>query len=176
MLQEINRINLIVTEFMTIAKPSAILVTECRAEELVNNVVSLLHPQALLCNVRITIKSAKDIRPLHCEPNQIKQVLINVLKNAIEAMPTGGIVRTEVSMKNKDHILIRIDDQGKGIPKEKLAKVGDPFFTTKEGGTGLGLMVCQRIVQEHQGSMTIESEENKGTSVRIELPCLRRSK
>ncbi|WP_372486562.1 ATP-binding protein [Brevibacillus laterosporus] len=87
-------------------------------------------------------------------------------------MPAGGSVDVHVRKKAGGKIAIEITDQGKGIPQDKLARVGEPFFTTKEKGTGLGLMVSYKIIENHNGEIQIESELGKGTTVRIILPTV----
>jgi len=106
-----------------------------------------------------------------CNQNELKQVFINLLKNGIESMPSGGklLVRTE---NVRDHkIRICIVDEGVGIPKEALARIGEPFYTTKEKGTGLGLMICYQIIETLQGTLRFESEPGAGTTVEIVLPA-----
>ena len=95
---------------------------------------------------------------------------MNLLKNAIESMPHGGTIEIAIRPTDDDSVSIRIVDQGIGIPEEKLSKVGEPFYSLKENGTGLGLMVCHRIIETHNGSMSIQSKLQEGTTVEIEIP------
>ena len=101
----------------------------------------------------------------------MNQVLINLVMNAIHAMPGGGTLRLELTHE-KDMVKITVSDTGHGMPKEVLSKIFEPFFTTKEfgKGTGLGLTVVKGIIEEHQGSIAVESEEGKGTTFTIRLP------
>nr|WP_274520941.1 ATP-binding protein [Paenibacillus sp. TCA20] len=105
-----------------------------------------------------------------CVENQLKQVFINVLKNAIEAMPGGGKIDISVTLNENDNIVISFVDNGAGIPEAKLARIGEPFYSTKDKGTGLGLMVSYKIIQNHQGTIHIESEVGRGTGVIIQIP------
>lgn len=171
MMIEIDRINTIVNEFMTIAKPQAVNVVECRVPQLVENVVAFMQPQAILFNVQVRLEMDSELPPIRCEPNQIKQVLMNVLKNAIESMPHGGFIDILAHTGESGNMIVRVTDQGVGIPGERLAKIGEPFFSTKESGTGLGLMVSHRIIEAHRGRMSIWSQVNQGTTVEIELPA-----
>ncbi|MCY9025334.1 ATP-binding protein [Priestia megaterium] len=100
----------------------------------------------------------------------MKQVFINILKNAIEAMPYGGEIKVELKKKDNNHIHIQIIDEGVGVSKERIKHLGEPFYSIKEDGIGLGLMICFNIIQQHKGTLSIESEVNKGTSVEICLP------
>lgn len=170
MMVEVDRINYIVNEFMSIAKPHALTFVDADLVPLIENVVEFMQPQALLFNVQMRLNLYSDYFVIQCAPNRIKQVLMNVLKNAIESMPHGGFVDITVCNKSDGKILIQVADQGTGIPQEQLANLGEPFFSSKENGTGLGLVVCYRIIESHKGEMTIESKINQGTIVNIELP------
>ncbi|MBO1515266.1 ATP-binding protein [Metabacillus sp. BG109] len=92
------------------------------------------------------------------------------MKNSIEAMPNGGEITVNLKRTAPNALSIIILDQGIGIPTEQIQKLGEPFFTTKEEGTGLGLMVCFKIIENHGGTINISSEPNKGTSVEVSLP------
>ncbi len=105
------------------------------------------------------------------DPGKMEQVIINVLSNSIEAMPEGGAI-TISSLRSNDYVKVQIADSGIGIPEKKISRVFDPFFTTKElgRGTGLGLTICYGIIQQHHGSIQIESTAGKGTTVTIKIP------
>jgi PAS domain S-box-containing protein len=169
MLSELERIEMITNEFMAVAKPQVIKFQEHDLIALTKQVLSFSAAQALLKNVNI-IEHFDDINAtIICEGNQIKQVLINLIKNAIEAMPNGG--KLKISVQQVENVLqIKIKDSGMGIPKEILPKLGEPFYTLKEKGTGLGLMVSFRIIESHKGTISFESVENEGTTVIITLP------
>lgn len=169
-LSELERINTIVNEFMVLAKPQAMSFQYRSLNKLLREVVTIIGTQAILHNVEIVEKLAPDLPDILCEENQLKQVFINVLKNSIEAMPKGGSVVIETERKDQEYISITVTDQGQGIPPERIKRLGEPFYTTKEKGTGLGLMVSYKIIRYHQGLMEIESELGAGTSVRILLP------
>jgi two-component system sporulation sensor kinase A len=170
MLGEIDRISEIVNEFIGMAKPQAMNFIECDLKALIDNVILFMHPQALLCNVQMTFSVHSRNNVISCEPNQIKQVYMNVLKNAIESMPHGGLIEISLHAKENGTFVTRIIDQGIGIPEERMEKIGEPFFSLKESGTGLGLMVCRRIIDAHNGNLSIHSVVNQGTTIEIELP------
>jgi two-component system, sporulation sensor kinase E len=123
--------------------------------------------------VEIIPKYSEELPLIYCEPNQLKQVFINMLKNAIEVMPKGGMVRVTIKQIDEQHIQISITDQGCGIPEDKIKKLGEPFYTTKERGTGLGLMVSYKIIEEHQGKIEVKSQVGVGTTFYITLPTER---
>ncbi|SFJ36228.1 two-component system, sporulation sensor kinase A [Paenibacillus sp. UNC496MF] len=168
MLAEIDRINEIVSELLVLAKPSNEVYELRDVASIFNHVTRLFEGQANLYNVQIKKELDPDIPLILCQ-SSINQVFINVLKNAIESMPAGGEV-TITAKRTHDHLTIRIQDAGYGIPQEEITKIGNPFYTTKETGTGLGLMVSMRIVQNHRGTMRIESKVEKGTVVEVVLP------
>ncbi|WP_258234789.1 PAS domain S-box protein [Paenibacillus agaridevorans] len=173
MLSELDRINLIVGEFLILAKPQATKFVTKDIRNVLNDVLVFLDSEAHLHNIVFRTVITEEECRISCEENQLKQVFINLLKNAIEAMPGGGSVHISIQRKG-DRIAISITDEGVGIPEEMISKIGDPFFTAKETGTGLGIMVSQRIITSHQGTMDIQSQVNVGTSVKVTLPALKK--
>jgi two-component system sporulation sensor kinase A len=169
-LSELERINLIVGEFLVLAKPTAVIFKEKDINRLIKDVVTLINTQAILCNVQIDVKYETGIPPIFCEENQLKQVFINILKNSIEAMPDGGIIDVKIIAKENDKVSIMIIDEGIGISEDRLPTLGEPFYTTKEKGTGLGLMTSYTILDRHDGELNITSKINKGTTVEVILP------
>ncbi|NRD80411.1 PAS domain S-box protein [Bacillus sp. BRMEA1] len=168
-LDEIERVNTIVEDFMVLAKPKAVDLEEKNVVPVIKNVVSLLEFEARKKNVRLYFDSNQEIIQIDCDENRLKQVFLNFIKNGIEAMPNGGDLH--VKIKVHDHnVHISIQDTGVGIPQEKLKKLGEPFFTTKKNGNGLGLMVSFKIIESHNGKVFVESEPNKGTTFNILLP------
>jgi len=168
---EMNRIELILNELLLLAKPQAMKLKQAEVRGLLEQVCALMEPQVHLHNIEVEVKCEPDVpRFIPCDENQIKQILINFLKNAIEAMPNGGQIQITVHLHGEDRIRLRIIDQGEGIPEDKLKKIGEPFYTTKEKGTGLGFMVCRKIVEDHRGTLTISSKVNEGTTVEVVLP------
>lgn len=169
MLSELERINLIVGEFLILAKPQAVKFKMRDIRDIISEVSAFMSSEALMHNVVIKENYTKDDCCIPCEDNQLKQVFINVLKNAIEAMPNGGHVHIAIQ-RLANHVSVQVTDEGIGMDEETLQRIGDPFFTVKENGTGLGIMVSQKIIQSHQGLMELSSQLNVGTTVRILLP------
>ncbi|UFJ60318.1 PAS domain-containing sensor histidine kinase [Brevibacillus sedimenti] len=172
MLSELDRINLIVSELLLLAKPQAVKYQQREVGGILKNVLSLLDSQAILNNIQIHTRISENLPLITCEENQLKQVFINLCKNAIEAMPNGGHLRVEAEELDKGEVRIRIIDTGGGIDPEQIPRLGEPFYTTKGKGTGLGLMVSRRIIQEHGGQIVISSEPGKGTTVDVILPVM----
>lgn len=170
MMSELNRIELIVNEFLFLAKPQSVKFQKKDLQKLILHSITLLETQAILNNVQIHTDLDPDLPPIDCAENQIKQVFINLLKNAVEAMPKGGKIYVNMKRFCPGQISISVTDEGCGIPEEMIKRMGEPFFTTKEKGTGLGLVVSQKIIENHQGILQIHSEKGKGTTVQIFLP------
>ncbi|MFM1655360.1 PAS domain S-box protein [Brevibacillus sp. B_LB10_24] len=171
MLTELERINFIVNELLLLVKPQSVHFKRIDLVSLTQSVITLIQPEAILNDVSITTRVNGRIPEIEGEANQLKQVFLNILKNAIEAMPRGGEVAVTIGVHDGDKVLIQFQDQGPGIPEEHIPKLGAPFYTTKESGTGLGLMVSFKIIREHHGSIRIHSEPNRGTVIDVILPA-----
>lgn len=171
-LSELDRINLIVGEFLILGKPTAVDIREVDIKNLINDVVTLIETQSNLYNVQILLELDEEIPKVMCEANQLKQVFINILKNAIEAMPRGGKIEVKVKVEEKNKVSLYFIDEGIGIPKERIPALGEPFNTTKKQGSGLGLMTSYKIIENHKGEIKISSEENKGTTIEVILPTV----
>jgi two-component system, sporulation sensor kinase E len=170
MLSELDRINFIVSEFLVIAKPQAVKFQVKDTASILLSTVALVNTQAIMQNVEIVTRFNEPLPSVLCDENQIKQVFINVLNNSIEAMPDGGVIEIEM-FADGPNVVLRFSDKGVGIPEERIPRLGEPFYTTKEKGTGLGLMVSYKIIENHRGRMSIKSELGQGTTVEISLPA-----
>jgi PAS domain S-box-containing protein len=168
-LDEIERVNEIVEEFMVLAKPKEANLSEKNIVPIIKEVLSLLEFEARKKHVRLYLEGCNEIIQVECDEDRLKQVFLNLVKNGIEAMPNGGELRVFTKI-HEDQVEISFQDTGIGIPEEKLKKIGEPFYTTKENGNGLGLMVSFKIIESHHGNIYIESEVNKGTTFNIVLP------
>ncbi|MEH7505780.1 ATP-binding protein [Neobacillus drentensis] len=170
MIQEIDRINSIVNDLMYIGKPRLIKFEKANIEEIIAYTLSITQQQAERQEVIVETIMAGPLPPLDCDEKQLKQVFINLIKNAIEAMPEGGRIEIRVKVLEKHKMSVSIQDEGSGIADENILNLGEPFFTTKKDGTGLGLMVTNQIIKDHKGELKIESTINKGTRVIVSLP------
>ncbi len=173
MRSELDRIEFIINEFLVLAKPQAIRYQQTDVRSLLQSIAVLLDTQAILNNVQIRIESEQHLPLIECEENRLKQVFVNVMKNAMEAMQEGGQLLVEVIKEHEDRVLLRFSDTGCGISESRLSKLGEPFYTTKEKGTGLGLLVSYKIIEEHHGTISVQSAVGKGTVVEIRLPINR---
>lgn len=171
MLSELDRINYIVSELLIFAKPQADRFRLAQAADIVRDIVLLLESQANMNQIRIEIGCEENLPLIRCETNQLKQVFLNLLKNGMEAMPEGGVMRVEAGAEpDGRELTLRFIDQGVGIAEENLARLCEPFYSTKENGNGLGLMVSQQIIANHKGTMRFKSRLGHGTCVEIRLP------
>ncbi len=166
---ELDRIEAITNELLFLAKPMAAEMKPISIQIILEQVTLLLTPQATLHNIELLVEIEEEPSVITCNVNQIKQVFINLLKNAIEAMPNGGVIKLLVQPE-KEFVLVSVMDQGTGILEDRIEKLGQPFYSLKEKGTGLGLTICKKIIQEHKGSLSFESKVGKGTTVRVSLP------
>jgi two-component system, sporulation sensor kinase E len=167
---ELNRINHIVSELLLLAKPQQMKFTHANLNKLLQDVLSLLSTEASLNDIQIDFSSSAGELWIECEPNQLKQLFINIIKNGMEASNKGGVVSISMEKLEDELVTIKVMDQGCGISKERLERMGEPFYSSKEKGTGLGLTVSYKIVQSHNGSIHFESEQEEGTMVTINLP------
>lgn len=172
MSSEIERIESILSELLILAKPQMVHSDRKDIRNLLAQVTTLLESQANLNNVQIITECEPDLSPILCDQNQLKQVCINFIKNAIEAMPLGGTLIIQVKTLNENRLVLRFIDHGCGIPEHILTRLGHPFFTTKEKGTGLGFMVSKKIIETHNGTVSVFSKENEGTTIEVCLPTV----
>ncbi|PWK06289.1 PAS domain S-box protein [Tumebacillus permanentifrigoris] len=170
MLSELDRIEFIMNEFLVLAKPQAVTYGRAELRDLLGDITALIETQAIINNVQIFTEFADDLPPITCEVNRLKQVFVNILKNAIEAMPDGGDLMILTEREGEDAVRVRVLDTGCGIHPDRIPKLGEPFYTTKERGTGLGLMVSSKIVKDHKGDIRFHSRMGQGTSVEVVLP------
>ena len=198
-LEEVTRLDRIVTSLLQFARPAA---PRLRRESLLpalDKALALVQELAVRQNVQVRVDRSDAIPDIYVDHDQILQVLLNVLMNALQALEAGGEIRLTVRIARKraaersqlgrratdrlespqetppvDVLELRIQDNGPGIPAAALARVFDPFFTTRAQGSGLGLSICQSIVREHGGVISIESVVGQGTAVIIDLPVEKR--
>jgi two-component system sensor histidine kinase PilS (NtrC family) len=173
--RETDRLNAIITEFLEYARPESALVEQIELLSVLDETIVLLKNSR---NFTDTIRITSDVAPhiqLKGNAQRLRQVFWNLLINACQAMPQGGMLSVKAASfpHADDDTLwceIEITDTGRGIEKEHLGKIFDPFFTTKTGGTGLGLSIAYRIIEDHRGTISVESEPGRGTRFRVRLP------
>jgi len=170
---EITRLDYIITEFLSAMRPTPPRFQQASLNDVVRDALALLQPE--LDNRKLVVKErlARDLPQARIDPAQMKQVLLNLLKNAMQATAKGGSVSLATG-STPDDVWISVADSGSGIPADELNRIFEPFYTTKQKGTGLGLMIVQRILRAHGGRVELESRVGKGTTFRLWLPLRER--
>jgi PAS domain S-box-containing protein len=172
---ETRRLSSILDNFMKFARPRAVAAVESiDTHKLVAHIVSLLQYDAQDRRIRLLTSEQSPLPPLLGDETELSQVLVNVLVNAFQAMPDGGVCRLSVRGVDAEHQLwveIAVQDSGVGIRDEDLSRLFEPFYSTKTGGSGLGLAIAYRIVQDHHGTITVTSRPGAGTTVVLRLPA-----
>jgi len=168
MIDEINKIETITSELLLISKPMTNNKKSESVQSMINDVLVLLQPQARLHHIHLKWANEHDAY-VYCDRSQIKQALINIVKNAIEAVHSDATIT--INVKTRNHFIeIDVIDEGPGIPEDIIHKISEPFFTTKPSGTGLGLMITKQILEQHNGYMDILPNKNRGSTFRMLLP------
>lgn len=174
-LKETRRLDRIVNQIVEYARPRDLAPVRFDLQDLIDEVVKLLETQLRAKQLTVNRSLSPALSPLHADRDQVKQVLLNILHNAIDASPVGGdaieVTAFELPHNERPGLIVKVSDAGAGISAEALPHVFEPFFTTgKRHGTGLGLAICRNIVESHGGEIHMTSEVGKGTVVRIWLP------
>lgn len=170
---QIARIDKLVGDMLKFSRSPIHDITEVDVNDVLKAVKPLLEPQAVANRVHIQVSAGSGLPLIETERNNLEQVIINLMLNAIQAMPDGGTLGVSTDFIDKygePYILIRISDTGKGIPASARDKIFDPFFTTKHNGTGLGLAISLNMIRAIDGSITFESDEGKGTAFFVRIP------
>ncbi|RDI42321.1 ATP-binding protein [Falsibacillus pallidus] len=172
MMSEIERINLISSEMLILGKKQDVDFVRTDIAEILNQVVLLMKAEAHFHSAKLKFNNKLD-NPvfIKADPNQLKQVFINIVKNSLEAISSDGIVVLTLSRED-GRVRIEVEDNGVGIDEERLSRLGEPFYSTKEKGTGLGLTVSFKLIEKHGGTIDIESEKESGTKVTVTLPVI----
>ena len=170
--QEIARINHIVTDLLQTARPHPPKVGKSDLNVTIEHAVMLARQQALARGVEISLQKEPSLPEVEHDSDQIHQVMLNLLLNALQAIDRKGKVEVKLSLKNAAAV-VEVIDNGRGIPSENLPNIFRPFYTTKGDGTGLGLSLARRIVEDHQGRIDVASTVGKGTTFAVVLPLMR---
>ena len=166
---EIARLDYIVTQFLQAIRPSQPQLAAASLNDVVGETLELLGPELENRGLNVREKTARRLPLAQLDASQMKQVLVNLIKNAMQAMTTGGTLTLRTGQTD-DSVWVSVADTGGGIPPDRINHIFEPFYTTKKKGTGLGLMIVQRIVRLHGGHIELESRVNEGTTFRIRLP------
>ncbi|MGD0536492.1 MAG: ATP-binding protein [Verrucomicrobiota bacterium] len=171
---EITRLDYIITQFLQALRPTPPRIEPSSLNEAVHQTLDLLRPELENRGLLVEDKLARPLPEAPFDPGQIKQALVNLVKNSMQAMTRGGVLTLETGRLG-DSVWVSIADTGVGIPRDQLKRLFEPFFTTKKTGTGLGLMIVYRILREHGGHIDVESRPGEGTTFRLWLPLRERT-
>jgi signal transduction histidine kinase len=166
---EVRRLNGLVEEFLAVARPPVLKPERLRVGDLVDETVALIEPEARRLGVRLERQVPDDLPTLTADRDRLKQVLLNLARNALEAMPGGGTLRLE-AVASPRVLTLAVTDSGPGIPPEVRARLFEPYYTTKARGLGLGLAIARQIVEAHGGAIAVEPAEGGGSRFRVTLP------
>ncbi len=166
---EINRLDYIITQFLQAIRPAAPQLKLASLNDVVEKTLDLLQPELDNRGLTVKTKLARQLPAAPLDATQMQQVLVNLIKNAMQAMTRGGTLTLQTG-EGADGVWVSVADTGGGIPQEQINRIFEPFFTTKKKGTGLGLMIVQRIVRAHGGRIELESHAGRGTTFRVWLP------
>jgi two-component system, sporulation sensor kinase E len=171
---EINRLDYIITDFLQALRPRPPKLEMSSLNDVIQETADLLRPELENRGIHVVLKAASHLQPVPLDAAQIKQALVNVVKNAMQASSRGAEIIIQTGTMS-DGVWVSVNDRGGGMSPDQLKRIFEPFFTTKKKGTGLGLMIVQRIVRDHGGRIDIDSRPGEGTAFRIWLPSLERS-
>jgi PAS domain S-box-containing protein len=166
---EINRLDYIVTQFLQAIRPTPLQLKVISLNAVVEKTLKLLQPELDNRGLTVQTRLARQLTATPIDPTQMQQVLVNLVKNAMHAMTRGGMLTVQTG-EGADGVWMSVADTGGGIPQEQINRIFEPFFTTKKKGSGLGLMIVQRIVRAHDGRIELESHVGRGTTFRVWLP------
>lgn len=167
--REVTRLDQIISQFLRALRPSQPALEKTALKEVLQQTLEFLKHEIRDRDVLVEVEEAEDVPTALLDRNQIKQAFFNIIRNAMQAMANGGLLKIAIS-SNDRFVIISFKDTGPGIPPENLGSLFDPYFTTKAEGTGLGLMIVQRIIRDHGGEIEVRSEPGKGTAFTLFLP------
>jgi two-component system sensor histidine kinase HydH len=171
MMKEVDRLNAVISNLLDFARPKDPVLEPCDIGSLIHHVLTLTKSDVQAKEIDLSLNIAEELPQVRLDRDQMTQVLLNILLNAIQVMEAGGQISIGAKIQSETNQLeIAISDNGKGISADDLPRIFDPFFTTKKRGAGLGLAIAHTIIENHHGEITVESEEGKGSTFRIRLP------
>lgn len=171
MIQEVDRLNRAITELLEFARPSDLNRQASDIGSLLSRSTQLIQQDANNKNIAIELHVEEGLCPVWIDPDRIAQCLLNLYINAIQSMENGGTLTVRCTATGAHGVRILVKDNGPGISPEQLSSIFDPYFTTKKRGTGLGLAIVYKIIEAHQGQISVQSTQGKGTSFSITIPC-----
>ena len=169
--EEVDRLNNLSKEYLQITKSPPLEMKKSSVQALLAEVIELAQPLLSLSQIALNVKRDEAVPEIYLDRDKMKQVFLNIINNAIDAMPQGGTLTISTNTRTAS-VVISFADTGTGIPDESGDKVFQPFFTTKKGKTGLGLPKAKRIIEAHWGDISIENNGDNGVTVTVTLPVI----
>jgi signal transduction histidine kinase len=166
---EVERLDQIITQFLRALRPSQPRLEALRLSEVLQETLTFLAQEIKDRDVLVEVDTPSDQPAAQIDRNQMKQAFFNIIRNAIQVMPNGGLLKISIGSSDR-FVFISFTDTGPGIPAGDLSTIFEPYFTTKNEGSGLGLMIVQRIMRDHGGELEVHSEPNTGTTFTLYLP------
>lgn len=167
--EEVARLDYIISQFLGAVRPTPLQLSRVSVNQLLGEVLEFMSTEIKNRGVKVQAQFFPQIPETMLDANQVKQAFFNLIKNSLHAMSSGGKLTVKTDDLG-DHIVVTIADTGEGIDPERIKKIFEPFYTTKETGSGLGLLIVERVVREHGGWVEVSSKKGKGTTFRISLP------
>lgn len=177
--EEIERLSDKIGDFLFTVRPMTLVFMKQNINDLLSNLVSLIEVELLEKKVQLKFSLEKDLPLIFCDERSLKQAFLNIIKNAMAAMEgmPGGLLKIKSSLEKKSQkVVVKISDNGCGVSEELQQKIFEPYFTTKATGSGLGLTIVYKIIQEHQGEILFDSQEGFGSSFIIKFPLFKTEK
>lgn len=173
--EEVDRLNKIVVDFLFAVRPMDMELKLQDLNAILRDILNFVHVELAEESVELKKELAENLPPLLLDEKFIRQAVLNIIKNAISAMPRGGVLRMS-TYKKDDFVKLAVADSGVGIPRDILEKIFEPYFTTRDFGSGLGLTIVYKIVKEHRAEISVDSREGRGTTVTISFPIPQRDR
>ena len=167
--EEVDRLNRIVVDFLFAVRPINVQLEERDLNDVIRDLLKFVRYELEEANIELTAELDPVLEPIALDEKYLKQALMNMVKNAIAAMPEGGTLLVQTSRRG-DEVVLRISDNGVGMSDDVLGKIFEPYFTTKDFGSGIGLTLVYKVIKEHMGEISVISHEGKGTTFTITLP------
>lgn len=174
--EEIDRLNSIVQDFLFTVRPMSMALRRESVNEILKDLIDFLKYELTEANIEVVLDLAKELPMVLIDPKYIKQAFLNVVKNAMQAIGSGGEIRIKTEESQSGDVQIHIIDNGEGIPESIRGKIFEPYFTTRKSGTGLGLVIVYKIIKELGGEIKVKSKEGEGTVFSIKLPVYEKKK
>lgn len=174
--EEIDRLNSIVQDFLFAVRPMNMNLSRESINDIMKEMMDFLKYELQEADISVMLEFEEGLPEVSVDPKYLKQALLNVVKNSIEALEGGGRLNVKTEEASDGDVLIHIIDNGKGIPENIMGKIFEPYFTTRKFGTGLGLVIVYKIIKELGGDIKVSSKENEGTAFSIKLPVLEKKK